>query len=64
MTMYLYHQPRFNSAFSRNNSSRIKDGAYAINLDGKKVKKYIASHYLLTKMQLCTLIFFGNEYIA
>ena len=27
------NEPKFNSAYSRNNLSKIKDGAYKINLD-------------------------------
>ena len=37
--------------FSQEIVSRIKDGAYAINLDDKKVQ------YLLTEIQLYTLTF-------
>ena len=34
----------------------MKDGAYVINLDDKKIKEDIGFHYLLTEMQLYTLI--------
>ena len=37
-------QPRFNGNFSRNNLPKIKNGVYTINLDDKKVKKYIVFH--------------------
>ena len=37
--------------FSQEIVSRIKDGAYAINLDDKKVQ------YLLTEIQIYTLTF-------
>ena len=30
---YCHNQPRFNGAYSRDNLPKIKDGAYAINLD-------------------------------
>ena len=30
---YYQNQPKFNGVYSRNNSSKIKDGAYIINLD-------------------------------
>ena len=30
---YYQKQPKFNSVYSRNNSAKIKDGAYVINLD-------------------------------
>ena len=32
-------EPRFNSVFSRNSLARIKDGAYAINVDDKNSKR-------------------------
>ena len=35
---------------------RIKDEAYMINLDGKKSKESIELNYLLTEIQLYTLI--------
>ena len=31
---YYQNEPRFNGAYSRDNLSKIKDGAYVINLDG------------------------------
>ena len=45
---YFNYEPRLNGIFSRNNLPRIKDGAYVINLDDKKVKEHIRFHYLLT----------------
>ena len=30
---YYQNQPKFNGVYSRNNSAKIKDGAYVINLD-------------------------------
>ena len=33
---YFNYEPRFNGVFSRNNLSRIEDGAYVIDLDKKK----------------------------
>ena len=44
--------------FSRDNICRIKDGASVINLDDKQRKgtHYIEFHYLLTEIQLFTLI--------
>ena len=32
----MYYEPRFNSAFSKNNLPRIKDRTYVINVDNKK----------------------------
>ena len=31
---YYENEPKFNDVYSRNNLSKIKDGAYIINLDG------------------------------
>ena len=39
MTEYFNYETRFNITFSRNNLSRIKDGAYVINIDDKKSKE-------------------------
>ena len=39
MTKYFNYEPRFNDVFSRNNLSRIRDGAYVTNLDNKKSKR-------------------------
>ena len=39
----------FSSALSRNNLSRIRDGARLINLENKKIKEHVGFHYLLTK---------------
>ena len=36
-----------------------KDGAHVINLNDKKVKELIGSHYLLTERKLYTLILLG-----
>ena len=33
---YCKNGPKFNGVYSRNNLSKIKDGAYAINLDEYK----------------------------
>ena len=49
----------FNVAFSGDILPITRDGAYVINLDGKqidKVNERIEFHYLLTKIQGCTLI--------
>ena len=45
-----------NGVFSRNNLFRIKNGAYVINHDEKKVKEHIGFHCLLTEIQLFTVI--------
>ena len=36
ITKYFNYKPRFNGVFSRNDLSRIRNGAYMINLDDKK----------------------------
>ena len=40
MNKYLIYKPRFNGSFLKHNLPRMKDGAHAINLDDKKVKKH------------------------
>ena len=35
---YYQNEPTFNGVYSRNNLSKIKDGAYVINLDEYKLK--------------------------
>ena len=36
ITNYFNYEPRFNGLFSKNNLPRIKDGAFAINIDDKR----------------------------
>ena len=38
ITNYMKYEPRFNGVFSRNNLPRIKDGAYAKNIDDENSK--------------------------
>ena len=52
ITNYFNYELRFNSNFSRNSLSRLKDEAYMINLDDKKVKEHIGFHYLLREIHL------------
>ena len=40
---YFENEPKFNSIYSRNNLSKIKDGANTINLDDLKP---IATHWI------------------
>ena len=56
ISKYFSYEPRFNGVFSRNDLPRIKDGSSVINLDDKKVKEHTGFHYLLTEIQLYTLI--------
>ena len=53
---YFNYKPTFNSVFSRNNLPKIRDKAYVINLDDKKVKEHIGFHYFLTEIHQYTLI--------
>ena len=55
-TNYFNYEPRFNGVFSRNNLPRLKDSAYVINFDGKKIHKHMGFHYLLTEIQFYTLL--------
>ena len=48
ITTYFNYEPRFNGIYSRDKLTKIKDGAYVINLDDKKVKELIRFHYLFT----------------
>ena len=54
ITHCLKYEHRFNGALSRNNLSRTGDGAF-ISMT-KKAKEHIGVHYLLTELQLYTLI--------
>ena len=40
---YYQNEPKFNGVYSRSNSSKIKDGAYIINLDGHEP---IGTHWI------------------
>ena len=40
---YYQNEPKFNGVYSRNNLSKIKDGAYVINLDEFKS---IVTHWI------------------
>ena len=41
---YYENEPKFNGVYSRNNLSKIKDGAYKINLDEHKS---IGTHWIV-----------------
>ena len=60
IAMYFRNELLFNGVFKRYNLLEIKDGVYVLNLNDKKSMEHIRFHYLLTKMQLCTLICFWN----
>ena len=60
---YFNYEPRFNGVFSRNNLSRIKDGAYVINLDDKNSK---STYWFSLSADRNTAVYFhsfGIEYI-
>ena len=67
ITKYFNYKLRFNSVcvcvcffvfvlFLRSNLPRLKDGTYVINLNDKQTNEHFVFHYLLTEIQLCTLI--------
>ena len=61
---YYKNKPRFNGAYSRNNLSKIKNGAYVINLD-----KYenIGTHWIALYVKNNEVIYFDSfsvEYIS
>ena len=61
---YYKNEPRFNGAYSRNNLSKIKNGAYVINLD-----KYenIGTHWIALYVKNNEFIYFDSfsvEYIS
>ena len=60
---YFNYDSRFNGVFSRNNLSRIKDGAYVINLDDKNSK---STYWFSLSVDRNTAVYFhsfGIEYI-
>ena len=72
---YLYYEPRFNGAYSRDNLPRVKGGAYFINLDNNESKRtlmipfrgrYSASERLvkLTRFQCFSLQLSGYQDIT
>ena len=56
------YEPRFNGIFSRNNLSKIKHGAYVINLDDKNDK---GAHWVSLFIKNLAVYFsdFGIQYI-
>ena len=60
---YYQNEPRFNEVYSRDNLPRIKDGAYAINLDEYSD---IGTHWVALYVQNNNVTYFhsfGVEYI-
>ena len=59
---YYQNEPKFNGVYSRNNLSKIKDGAYVINLDEYKS---IETHLIVLYVNNNIIYFdsFGVEHI-
>ena len=51
------NEPKFNSVYSRNNLSKIKDGAYIINLDGYAS---IGTHWIALYVNAKNVIYFES----
>ena len=49
---YYQNEPKFNGIYSRNNLSKIKDGAYIINLDEIELK---VTHWVALKLK-CNIL--------
>ena len=63
ITNHFSYEPRFNGFFSRNNISRIKDGAYVINRDDENST---GTHWVSLFIDRNTAVYFdyfGIEYI-
>ena len=56
VSRYYENDHRFNTAFSKNNLPRIKDGSYVINLNDTKIKQHTGFHYLFAEIQLHVLV--------
>ena len=54
---YYENEPKFNGVYLRNNSSKIKDGAYIINLDDQKS---IGDHCIALYMSSENVTYFDN----
>ena len=63
ITNYFKYEVRINGVFSRNNLSRIKDGAYVINLDDRNSKGTHWVSLFIDKNIAIYFDFFGIEYI-
>ena len=54
---YYQNEPKFKSVYSRNNLSKIKDGAYIINLDGYAS---IGTHWIALYVNAKNVIYFES----
>ena len=55
---YYQNQPKFNGAYSRNNLSKIKEGAYVINLDEYES---IGTHWIALYVNGDNIIYFDSS---
>ena len=63
ITEYFNYEATFHGVFSGNNLTKIKDGAYVINIDDKKSK---GEHWVLLFSEKHLAVYFGSfgiEYI-
>ena len=54
---YYEKEPKFNGVYSRNNLTKIKDGAYVINLDEFKS---IGTHWIALYVNANNIIYFDS----
>ena len=54
---YYQNEPKFNGVYSRNNLSKIKDGAYVINLDEYKS---IGTHWIALYVNAENVTYFDS----
>ena len=60
---YYQNEPKFNDVYSRNNLSKIKDGAYVINFDEyKSIGTHWIALYMIGNSVTC-FDSFGDEHI-
>ena len=63
ITNYFDYEPRFDGVFSKKNSSRIKHGAFLINLDDKKSKGRHWVTLLIDRNKVVYFLSFETQYI-
>ena len=64
MQIYYENEPKFNGVYSRNNLTKIKDGAYIINLDEYES---IGTHWIALYVNDNNVTYFdsfGDEHIS
>ena len=54
---YYQNEPKFNGVYSRNNLSKIKDGAYVINLDEYES---IGTHWIALYVNVNSMVYFDS----